>query len=168
MSSIAATTTATVRASLSTPVGTLALVGDETALLGVGFARSRERPLARQGGACAPVDDAIEQLTQYFAGDREHFELPLRTEGTPFELAVWGELARIPFGQTRTYGEIAAIHGGTDAARAVGVACARNPFAIVVPCHRVLGADGRLVGYGGGIDNKAWLLAHEGALLTAP
>ncbi|HUA10645.1 MAG TPA: methylated-DNA--[protein]-cysteine S-methyltransferase [Solirubrobacteraceae bacterium] len=152
------------RGSLETPVGRLELAGDETALRTVSFAR--RAPRAAPGDASAPLAAARSQLEEYFAGERERFEIPLHAEGTPFELAVWGELARIPFGETRTYGEVAAAVGRPDAARAVGVACARNPLAIVVPCHRVVGADGRLVGYGGGIENKVWLVEHEGALLA--
>ncbi len=168
MSATAATSSGRLfESSVSSPVGVLNLAADADSVLRVSFARSRH-PIAG-GGASGPLAAVAAQLEEYFAGQRELFELPLRATGSPFELAVWQELERIPFGQTRSYGEVARAAGyKADSARAVGVACARNPLAIVVPCHRVLGADGRLVGYGGGIDNKAWLLAHEGATLAAP
>jgi methylated-DNA-[protein]-cysteine S-methyltransferase len=105
------------------------------------------------------------QLAEYFAGERREFDLALAPAGTPFERAVWGELAKIPFGETRTYGEIAAALGRPGAARAVGRANGANPLPIVVPCHRVIGADGSLTGFGGGLEVKAWLLELEGLAL---
>lgn len=105
------------------------------------------------------------QLAEYFAGERREFDLALAPEGTPFERAVWAELAKIPFGETRTYGEIAEILGRPGAARAVGRANGANPIPIVVPCHRVIGADGSLTGFGGGLDVKSRLLELEGLAL---
>jgi methylated-DNA-[protein]-cysteine S-methyltransferase len=102
------------------------------------------------------------QLAEYFAGERREFDLPLAPEGTSFERAVWGELAKIPFGETRSYGEIAQILGRPGAARAVGRANGANPIPIVVPCHRVIGADGSLTGFGGGLEVKSRLLELEG------
>ena len=107
---------------------------------------------------------AAEQLAEYFAGSRTEFDLPLAPSGSPFQLAVWAELARIPYGVTVSYGAVAtAIGKSLLASRAVGLANGRNPISIIVPCHRVIGADGSLTGYGGGLDRKEWLLRHEGA-----
>jgi methylated-DNA-[protein]-cysteine S-methyltransferase len=107
---------------------------------------------------CVP---ALLQLQEYFRGERRDFEVELDPSGTDFELQVWAELRRIPYGATTTYGEIARRIGDPDASRAVGVANARNPIAILVPCHRVIGSDGDLTGYAGGLDRKKWLLDHE-------
>ncbi len=104
-----------------------------------------------------------DQLREYFAGHRRAFDLPLAPEGTDFQQLVWTALLAIPFGHTRSYGEIAAAIGRPSASRAVGAANGRNPIAIIVPCHRVIGASGALTGYAGGMDAKRWLLAHEGA-----
>jgi methylated-DNA-[protein]-cysteine S-methyltransferase len=104
-----------------------------------------------------------DQLREYFAGHRRTFDLPLAPQGTGFQQIVWNALLAIPFGQTRSYGQIAAAIGRPAASRAVGAANGRNPIAIIVPCHRVIGASGDLTGYGGGLPTKRWLLAHEGA-----
>jgi methylated-DNA-[protein]-cysteine S-methyltransferase len=107
---------------------------------------------------------ASAQLGEYFAGERTEFDLPLAPHGTPFQLAVWAELTRIPYGETASYGEVAAALGKSPvASRAVGLANGRNPISIIVPCHRVIGADGSLTGYGWGLERKEWLLRHEGA-----
>ena len=103
----------------------------------------------------------VEQLTEYFEGKRTQFDLPLDVEGTPFQKAVWSELLRIPYGETRTYGEIAKAIGRPGAARAVGMANHENPVAVVIPCHRVIGRDGSLTGYAGGVQLKAQLLSIE-------
>lgn len=113
--------------------------------------------------AAAHLDAARAQLAEYFAGRRRAFTLALDLRGTPFERAVWQALRGIPYGATRTYGEVAAEVGRPGAARAVGMACHRNPVAVVVPCHRVVGRGGALVGYGGGLEVKAFLLELEGA-----
>jgi methylated-DNA-[protein]-cysteine S-methyltransferase len=117
---------------------------------------------ADNGAAGAHVRECIRQLSEYFEGKRTRFDLPLSPAGTEFEKAVWGALVAIPCGETRTYGEIArAIGLGPAAARAVGGANGRNPVAIVVPCHRVIGSGGSLTGFGGGLARKQWLLEHE-------
>ena len=103
----------------------------------------------------------LEQLTEYFEGKRTQFDLPLDVAGTPFQKAVWNELLRIPYGETRTYGEIAKAIGRPGAARAVGMANHDNPIAVVIPCHRVVGRDGSLTGYAGGVHLKAQLLSIE-------
>lgn len=110
------------------------------------------------------LDTAKQQLAAYFAGERAVFDLPLAPAGTAFQLRVWQALRDIPAGETRSYGEIAAGIGRPSASRAVGAANGANPIGIIVPCHRVVGADGTLTGYAGGLDRKRWLLAHEARL----
>ncbi|GGB27306.1 methylated-DNA--protein-cysteine methyltransferase [Flexivirga endophytica] len=107
------------------------------------------------------LDEAARQLTEYFAGDRTEFDLPLHPKGTEFQQRVWRALCDIPFGRTWSYGELAQHIGSPTASRAVGLANGRNPISIVIPCHRVIGANGSMTGYGGGIERKRWLLAHE-------
>jgi len=109
----------------------------------------------------AGFDDAIRQLDEYFRGERTRFELPLAPRGDAFQQSVWALLQRIPYGETRSYGQLAAELGDSRLARDVGVANARNPIAVIVPCHRVIGADGRLVGYAGGLERKRFLLDLE-------
>jgi methylated-DNA-[protein]-cysteine S-methyltransferase len=115
-----------------------------------------------QNATIDPLPAAARQLQAYFAGKRHEFDLPLRMEGTEFQQRVWQELRRIPFGETRSYGQLAKRLNNPNGSRAVGLANGRNPIAIIVPCHRVIGADGSLTGFGGGIDRKEWLLSHEG------
>jgi methylated-DNA-[protein]-cysteine S-methyltransferase len=115
-----------------------------------------------EDAAAAPLAAAIRQLSEYFAGSRRVFDLPLRMQGTLFQQRVWRQLAEIPYGTTWSYGELAKRIDNPSASRAVGLANGRNPISILVPCHRVIGADGSLTGYGGGLDRKRWLLAHEG------
>jgi len=107
------------------------------------------------------LQQAVVQLREYFAGSRQAFDLPLAGNGTAFQQQVWQQLCAIPFGQTQSYGELALRLGNKNAMRAVGAANGRNPIAIIVPCHRVIGADGKLTGYAGGLDRKIWLLQHE-------
>jgi methylated-DNA-[protein]-cysteine S-methyltransferase len=113
------------------------------------------------------MEPATEQLDEYFAGTRRAFDLVFAPRGTAFQLAVWRALEAIPFGATASYGEVAASVGRPKASRAVGLANNRNPIALFVPCHRVVGADGSLTGYGGGLEMKAWLLEHERRVLTS-
>jgi len=108
-----------------------------------------------------PLRQAVDQLGRYFAGERVQFTCPLDLHGTPFQLKVWNELTHIPYGETRSYSEMARAIGHPAAVRAVGAANGANPVAIIVPCHRVIGSDGSLTGYGGGLPTKAWLLALE-------
>ena len=148
------------------PLGTLTLVAEGDALTGVYFDDHARRPPAAAFGA---RDDAAfiavkRQLDQYFAGVRTSFDLPLAPAGDAFEQRVWRELVRIPFGETRSYGAIAQLLGDKRLARAVGSANGRNPLCIIVPCHRVIGSDGSLVGYAGGLERKRQLLSREGAL----
>jgi len=111
------------------------------------------------------VNDAVTQLDEYFAGSRRNFELPLDLQGTEFQVAAWRALADIPYGHTASYGQQAASIGRPKAVRAIGGANGRNPVGIVLPCHRIVGADGSLTGFGGGIEVKKWLLDHEQSIL---
>ena len=151
---------------MTSPVGELLLVGDETALRGLHF-RDRAYPLAGEyRSAREPFVRARDQLEQYFAGERRDFELTLALQGPAFHKRVWEALLTIPYGETRSYGQIAARVGDPGAARAVGYANGRNPIAIGVPCHRVIGADGGLTGYGGGLARKRRLLDLESGRLA--
>jgi methylated-DNA-[protein]-cysteine S-methyltransferase len=113
----------------------------------------------------AALEPAARQLAAYFAGERTSFDMPLDLHGTEFQRRVWQALLAIPFGETTSYGEIARRIGAPSAVRAVGGAVGRNPISIVVPCHRVVGSNGSLTGFGGGLDRKRWLLSHEGVEL---
>lgn len=150
---------------VDSPVGRLLLTGDSRALTGLYMMDSGGHPMAVEPGWARREDDfapAAAQLREYFAGERTEFDLPLAPRGTPFQLAVWEELARIPYGKTVSYGDVALALGKSHlASRAVGLANGRNPISIIVPCHRVIGADGSLTGYGGGLPTKRWLLDHE-------
>jgi AraC family transcriptional regulator of adaptative response/methylated-DNA-[protein]-cysteine methyltransferase len=157
---------------VESPLGTLLLAADEAGLRLVEFAVEErlEREIAelREGlgavlvpGRSALLSAAERQLSEYFAGERTQFELELAPLGTKFELRVWRELGRIPFGETRSYAQIAGRIGRAGAQRAVGTANGRNRLAIVIPCHRVIRGDGELSGYGGGVARKRWLLDHE-------
>lgn len=144
---------------MKSPVGKLLLAGDEHALRVLSI-EGRPRPDWQL--ADAPFAEAREQLAQYFAGERREFDLALDlSAGSGFQRAVWEALLTIPYGETRSYGQIARQVGRPDRARAVGAANGSNPIAIVVPCHRVIGSDGSLTGYGGGLARKRWLLDHE-------
>lgn len=149
---------------LESPIGMLTLVSDGTHLNAVHlrpFAQVRARQPGEWRESTAGLAQAHDQLAAYFAGELRAFTLPLRARGTTFQQRVWDGLTRIPFGTTWSYGELAAAIGSAGHARAVGAANGQNPLAIVVPCHRVIGANGALVGYGGGLDRKRWLLEHE-------
>lgn len=149
---------------MPSPVGMLRLVAGEAGLREIGFERGRHRAspqLSWQRGAIAPLALARQQLEEYFAGMRRQFDLPLQPLGTPFQREVWRELTRIPYGATISYGELARRIGQPQAVRAVGAANGRNPLPIVVPCHRVIGADGSLTGFGGGLPAKRHLLSLE-------
>ena len=148
-----------------TPVGRLLLAGERGVLTRVHF-QSGPRPLRPPSTwqeDPRPFEGALRQLAEYFAGSRRSFTLRLAPAGTAFQLAVWQALRGIPYGQTLAYGELARQLGRTNGARAVGLANGANPLPIIVPCHRVIGADGSLTGFGGGLDIKRALLALEGA-----
>lgn len=156
---------------IGSPVGSVAFATDEEgALLGLRFRdggrlEALEKGLKREGFTLSCDEDrtvaAREQLVEYFAGERRSFDLPVACGGSDFQGAVWEELSRIPFGETRTYGQVAETIGRSGDAREVGIACAANPVLLVVPCHRVVGADGSLKGYAGGRPVKARLLSLE-------
>ena len=147
---------------VDTPIGPLGLVASDSALQGVFFDGARVRP----DGSSPVLDETARQLDAYFDGDLAEFDLPLELHGTDFQRRCWLALATIPYGQTVSYGEQARRLGlGSDKARAVGAANGQNPLPIVLPCHRVIGADGSLTGFGGGLHVKRLLLELEGALL---
>jgi len=145
---------------IDSPLGTLRLSADSGALVAIRFDADGPGPgnVSRDSSL---LERAADQLAAWFAGTRVDFDLPLRPNGTEFQRTVWAEVARIPFGQTRSYGDIARSIGHPDAVRAVGAANGRNPLPLVIPCHRVIGADGALTGYAGGLERKRWLLARE-------
>lgn len=148
---------------MESPVGRLLLAGDEEGLQLIGFAEGNNQPQPEPDWRyhTEPLRGAVGQLSDYFAGNRRSFDLPLRLQGTPFQLTVWRALQDIPYGQTISYGELARRIGNPKASRAVGLANGSNPIAIVVPCHRVIGSNGKLTGYGGGLCHKETLLALE-------
>jgi methylated-DNA-[protein]-cysteine S-methyltransferase len=155
---------------MPSPVGPLLLAGHATALVGVYFERTPLDPAwvsADQGevSALAMVRRARTQLDEYFAGTRRSFDLPFDAHGTDFQRRVWNALDGIPFGDVISYAELARRIGSPSAVRAVGAANGRNPLSIVRPCHRVIGSNGSLTGFGGGLPAKQWLLGHEGVQL---
>lgn len=150
-----------------TPIGTLRLVAGDTGVARIDFPDSRHPVPDEPAWSRAPhrlLDATRAQLDAYFAGTRRAFDLPLAPRGTPFQVQVWTTLAAIPFGATWSYRQLAAQLGRPSATRAVGAANGRNPLPIVLPCHRVIGADGSLTGFGGGLPTKRFLLELEGAL----
>ncbi len=156
-----------VRKTMQSPVGALTLVASDDGLAAVLWENDRPRrvPLniVTDDDRHPTLLETERQLKEYFAGDRSAFDLPLDFAGTPFQRRVWEALLTIPFGETRSYGEVAKKIGHPTAIRAVGAANGRNPISIVAPCHRVVGSTGKLTGFAGGLDAKAQLLALEGA-----
>jgi methylated-DNA-[protein]-cysteine S-methyltransferase len=165
--------------SIATPVGELSVVASRHGVRGVVWPGESCSESLLAGPSLSPTDPAVPlaecdpaeilraaaaQLREYFAGVRTVFDLPLDPPGTPFQKSAWEILRTIPFGQTMTYGEQARRLGGANKARAVGAANGRNPLPIIVPCHRVIGADGSLTGFAAGVERKAWLLRHEAAI----
>lgn len=148
---------------LESPVGPLTVVSRDDALSGVFFPHHAHRPdLEAERADAGPLfTEVAAQLRAYFDGRLRQFTLPLKAEGTEFQKRVWQQLALIPLGETRTYGHIAHAMAMPSASRAVGMANGRNPISVVVPCHRVIGKNGQLTGYAGGLAAKEWLLAHE-------
>lgn len=163
---------------LPTPIGQLGLLVDgEERLVRIDLPRDRTAPafvrrIAAQGGDIREDRRATrrvaEQLRAYFAGERQSFDLELRPVGSSFQRLVWDELVKIPFGETRSYSDVATAIGHPAACRAVGAANGANPIPIVIPCHRVIGADGSLTGYGGGLPSKRFLLELEGVVPRSP
>jgi methylated-DNA-[protein]-cysteine S-methyltransferase len=158
----------TFHAFMDTPLGGLRLSAGDEGLVGACFSEAgagSASPPAASLAARRWLDAAREQLEAYFAGTCFAFDLPLAASGSAFRRAVWAELVALPLGATTSYGALARKLGRPNAARAVGMANATNPIAIIVPCHRVIGADGSLTGYAGGMDRKRWLLEHERRML---
>jgi methylated-DNA-[protein]-cysteine S-methyltransferase len=144
----------------SSPAGKLRIVEDGVGVTNVEFPSNRKNVIAEE--KMTPLlKKTVEQLAEYFAGERKSFDLPLHLNGTAFQKQIWNELRRIPFGETRTYQQIAEAAGNPKAARAVGLANNRNPISIIIPCHRVIGANGALTGYAGGLETKKFLLDLE-------
>ena len=153
---------------VDSPVGPLTLTSNEGRLTGLHMAGQAHSPTDRTGWAddVEAFRDVTDQLTAYFAGELTEFDVDLDLVGTEFQRRVWGALCQIPYGETWSYSQLANKIGNSRACRAVGLANGRNPVAIIVPCHRVIGANGSLVGYGGGLDRKALLLDHERKALS--
>lgn len=156
------------------PIGIIEIEGGPGGVRSCSFAGEAEKtglkpggPEAGSGAVPAVLEEARRQLEEYFKGRRQKFSVRLDLRGTEFQRKVWAELRKIPFGQTRSYGEIARACGCPVAARAVGGANHKNPVVVIVPCHRVIGADGSLTGFGGGLWRKKWLLEHEKKVLEA-
>jgi len=155
---------------VDSPIGRIELTGTDAAIVSLSIEKAGHLPHEAEPEHSNPVlEEAARQLAEYFAGTRHSFELPLSPSGTEFQKAVWQQLAELDFGEATSYGEIGRATGRPSAARAVGGAIGANPLPIIVPCHRVLGADGRITGYSGGngIPTKSWLLDHEGIVLVA-
>ncbi|MBN9150016.1 MAG: methylated-DNA--[protein]-cysteine S-methyltransferase [Micrococcales bacterium] len=153
-----------------TPIGRLELVSDGAALTTLTIERDGSLPFeAMPEHSNRVLDRAVKQLGEYFAGRRRSFSVPLAARGTPFQHAIWDQLTALGWGEVTTYGELGMGTGRATAGRAVGGAIGANPIPIIVPCHRVLGSDGKITGYSGGrgIPTKLWLLEHEGILLAA-
>lgn len=151
---------------VDSPYGPLTLVATDGVLSGLYMTEQRHRLTEESFGERVaateePFPEVERQLAAYFAGELSEFDLPLRLEGTDFQRSVWDQLVRIPYGETWSYGELAAKLGKPNASRAVGLANGKNPVGIIVPCHRVIGASGGMTGYGGGLDRKVRLLAFE-------
>lgn len=156
---------------VDTPIGPLLLAADDRALCGVYFPNHQDGPLLRKGASLprkktAGIEHPIlraaaQQLDEYFAGQRRDFDLPLDTGGTEFQQTVWKKLCEIPFATTTNYGALANSVGNPNASRAVGAANGKNPIPVIIPCHRVIGSNGSLTGFGGGEPTKRWLLDHE-------
>jgi methylated-DNA-[protein]-cysteine S-methyltransferase len=153
---------------IPSPLGELVATRDEVGITGLYLPTGRNAvtPKDEWTRDDTAFDDLRAQLAQYFAGERREFALPLHASGTVFQKRVWAALLEIPYGETASYGATAIAIGAPTASRAVGLANGQNPISIIVPCHRVIGANGSLTGYGGGIEAKQWLLAHEAARST--
>jgi methylated-DNA-[protein]-cysteine S-methyltransferase len=148
---------------MESPIGSLMLSGGAGGLTGVHVCNQKHAPSIQSDWICdeKPFHNAIEQLQEYFSGQRTEFDLKLNPVGTDFQKKVWQALCAIQYGKSCGYGELATAIGNPKAARAVGMANGQNPLSIIVPCHRVIGANGSLTGYGGGLRAKEWLLRHE-------
>jgi methylated-DNA-[protein]-cysteine S-methyltransferase len=153
----------TLTTTIGSPIGPLTLTAVDGELTGLHMANAAHPPKGTGSWSPDPAafKDVVDQLGAYFAGELTDFDVPLRAEGTDFQRRVWDGLRQIPYGETWSYARLAEQVGNVKACRAVGLANGRNPIAVIVPCHRVIGANGTLTGYGGGLERKAWLLDHE-------
>lgn len=155
---------------IESPIEPLLLASDGESLTSLFMVTQRHGPFFsetwKRDDNAKPFAEARRQMEAYFAGELTEFDLPLNMIGTEFQKTVWRELLNIPFGVTISYGELAERVGNPSASRAVGAANGRNPISIIVPCHRVIGSNGKLTGYGGGIERKEWLLAHESKFMS--
>jgi methylated-DNA-[protein]-cysteine S-methyltransferase len=154
---------------IESPVGPLTMIARDGVLTNVSMHEQRHvAPPPRDAVTDdAWFEDVAQQLLAYFAGDRTTFDVEMDLLGTPFQVRVWSQLSQIPYGETISYGELAKRVGNPNASRAVGLANGRNPIAIIVPCHRVIGSNGSLTGYGGGLERKSWLLDHEAKIRSS-
>ena len=150
------------------PLGLLEIVAEKDALVSVKFLSDDFPNKPDQDAHSVIITETIKQLSQYFASELKQFDIPVQLAGTEFQLQVWNELRNISFGQTISYSQLADRLGSRDLVRAVGSANGKNPIAIIVPCHRVIGAQGDLVGYAGGLWRKQWLLEHKGSQQLLP
>lgn len=155
---------------IDTPLGSMLATADDGQITGLYFLDQRDCPtdVAAVATADGVLLDLRDQLQRYFDGNLRRFELPLAPKGTPFQQSVWQQLLQIPFGETRSYNDLARALDNPGAIRAVGAANGRNPISIVIPCHRVIGSDGTLTGYAGGLERKQRLLEIEGVLSAPP
>lgn len=155
---------------IETPLGDMLVAARARGIAGVWFVGQKYGPVVGPDWVDDPDNDLVRhaslQIAEYFAGSRRVFDLPLDLEGTPFQQRVWRALCDIPHGETTTYGRLSERLGGRGTARAVGAAVGRNPVSVIVPCHRVVGQDGSLTGYAGGLDRKRALLRHESGVGT--
>ena len=153
------------------PVGEILLTSNGQSLTGLYLKNQKHFPTQtadwRESATASPFPKVKQQLTEYFSNQRQSFDLPLAATGTAFQQTVWNLLPNIPYGETLSYGDLAQKLGTPGSARAVGAANSRNPISIIVPCHRVIGANRKLTGYAGGIERKCWLLNHEGVVLES-
>jgi O-6-methylguanine DNA methyltransferase len=155
----------TLTSTIESPIGPLTLLARDGVLTNLSMLEHRHTPPPPEDAVTddAWFKDVAAQLDSYFAGEQTAFDIEMDLRGTEFQQRVWAQLCAIPYGETISYGELASRIGNANASRAVGLANGRNPISIIVPCHRVIGADGSLTGYGGGLERKTWLLEHESA-----
>jgi len=152
-------------ASLNSPVGWLKIITNTNTLLAVRFKPEKEKESTFQPEV---LKNTFQQLKEYFMGKRKTFNIPIAPEGTEFQKSVWLKVMNLPYGQTASYGTIASVTGSIKNARAVGLANAKNPIPIIIPCHRIVSSTGKLTGYAGGLEIKRWLLLHEANHLKTP
>lgn len=150
------------------PLGTMQIEASESVMVSAKFLSDEISERQNQSAGSEIIANTIVQLTEYFAGERKKFDLPVLFTGTDFQEKVWSEVLKIPYGETITYAQLADRLGARELTRAVGNANGNNPLWIIVPCHRVIGSQGELVGYAGGLWRKQWLLEHEGSQLLIP